>query len=120
MGREVVLRALSENSALQRGEVADEPVVVQGVRLVEVHELAIGRREVAPVAVVPVVLDERGAPRRDRRDQLLRDGRLAAPGASGDADERWNHLAGGYYSGISRDLRGTGSVPCPFGSNARK
>jgi hypothetical protein len=86
VGDEVVDRHVDRVAGLELGQVLGEERAVEGRRMVVVDLGAGGRRQVALVLVVRVMIDDRAATGRDRGGQLGGDRRLAGAGAAGDAD----------------------------------
>jgi len=86
VGAEVVQGAIDGLARAQRSQIALQPVMLDGVGLVEVDADAFGRRQVTAIAVVGVLLQQQRLSDRQRLDDLPRHRGLAAARAARDAD----------------------------------
>jgi hypothetical protein len=84
---EVVDRDLHRPAGLERGQVADEELVLQRRRVVEVVAQEVLVALPLDVAVIAVLLEEGDALPPHRVEDRLGDGGLARAGAAGDAEE---------------------------------
>jgi hypothetical protein len=89
---EIVERHLDPAPVLQRREVLDEELRLQGLGVIEVELGSLVQREVGAIAVVRVVLHHRHAIDWQRRSDRLRYRGLAGTRTPRDADDQGAHL----------------------------